>query len=515
MPERDLNYERRWWTLGVLCLSLVMIVAANTSLNVALPTLVRDLHASGSDLQWVVDAYSLVFAGLLLTAGSLGDRYGRRLALNIGLVIFGAASLVAAFSGSSALLIASRATMGIGAALVMPATLSVLAHVFPPDERRRAIAVWAGFAGIGAAVGSILSGWLLQNFWWGSIFMINVAVVVAALIAGAFLVPSSKDEHHPALDPLGALLSITGLGALIYAIIEAPGRGWLSAPTLATFLVAATILAAFAAWELRTAEPMLELRFFRNPRFAAATSTITLIFFIMFGTIFILTQYLQLVLGYDPLQAGVRVVPWAVAYMISAPLSARAVERWGQRLVVGGGLAIVALGLLILARSGVHANYPVLALSMVVLAAGQGMATAPSTGAIVASLPLDKAGVGSAINDTTREFGGALGVAVFGSVLASRYRADLAQHITALPSVAHSASASLGAALQTAGTLPRPAGTALVSVARHAYVHAFDQTLFVTIAVALFASGLVSWLLRPVRTAVEVEEYAVVAVEAA
>jgi EmrB/QacA subfamily drug resistance transporter len=514
MPERDLNYERRWWTLGVLCLSLVMIVAANTSLNVALPTLVRDLHASGSDLQWVVDAYSLVFAGLLLTAGSLGDRFGRRLALNVGLIIFGTASLVAAFSGSSALLIASRATMGMGAALVMPATLSVLAHVFPPDERRRAIAVWAGFAGVGAAVGSIFSGWLLQNFWWGSVFMINVAVVIAALVAGAFLVPSSRDDHHPALDPLGALLSITGLGTLIYAIIEAPGRGWLSSSTLATFLVATAVLAAFAAWELRTAKPMLDLRFFRNPRFAAATSTITLIFFIMFGTIFILTQYLQLVLGYNPLQAGLRVVPWAVTYMISAPLSARAVERWGQRFVVGGGLAVVAVGLLLLSRSGVHHNYLLLASSMVVMAAGQGMATAPSTGAIVASLPLDKAGVGSAINDTTREFGGALGVAVFGSVVASRYRVDLAQHLSALPAVAHSASGSLGAALQTAGTLPGPASTTLAAVARQAYVHAFDQTLVVTIAVALFASGLVSWLLRPVRTAAEVEG-AVVAVEAA
>src|SRR5579864_2129023 len=213
--DRKTEYERRWATLGVLCLSLVMIVAANTSLNVALPTLVKDLHASGSALQWVVDAYSLVFAGLLLTAGSLGDRYGRRLALNGGLVVFGAASAVAAFSGSSALLIVARAVMGIGAAFVMPATLSVLAHVFPPEERRRAIAVWAGFAGIGAATGNVVSGWLLQHFWWGSVFLLNVAVVVVALIAGAVLVPSSRDDHRPALDPLGALLSIVGLGALI------------------------------------------------------------------------------------------------------------------------------------------------------------------------------------------------------------------------------------------------------------------------------------------------------------
>jgi len=492
-----------------------MIVAANTSLNVALPTLVRDLHASGSDLQWVVDAYSLVFAGLLLTAGSLGDRYGRRLALNVGLAIFGAASAVAAFSGSSALLIASRATMGVGAALVMPATLSVLAHVFPPAERRRAIAIWAGFAGIGAAIGSVLSGWLLQNFWWGSIFMINIVVVIAALVAGAFLVPSSRDDHNPALDPLGALLSITGLGALIYAIIEAPARGWLSQTSLLSFLTAAVILAAFAAWELHTAQPMLDLRFFRNPRFTAATSTITLIFFVIFGTIFILTQYLQLVLGYDPLQAGLRVVPWAIAYMISAPLSARAVERWGQRLVVGGGLGIVATGLALLSRSGARADYPLLAFALVVLAIGQGLATAPSTGAIVVSLPLDKAGVGSAINDTTREFGGALGVAVFGSVLASRYRADLAQHLSGLPAAAHAATGSLGATLQTAGTLRGPDGATLAGLARLAYVHAFDQTITVTVLVAVFAAALVSWLLRPAAAAVEVSETVAYAAQAA
>jgi EmrB/QacA subfamily drug resistance transporter len=450
----------------------------------------------------------------LLTAGSLGDRYGRRLALNSGLVIFGAASAIAAFSGSSALLITSRAIMGIGAALVMPATLSILAHVFPPDERRRAIAIWAGFAGIGAAIGSVMSGWLLQNFWWGSVFMINVGVVVVALIAGTFLVPSSKVDHHPALDPMGAVLSIAGLGTLIYAIIEAPGRGWLSTPTVTTFIIAVAVLGAFAAWELHTAEPMLDLRFFLNPRFTAAASTITLIFFVIFGTIFVLTQYLQLVIGYSPLQAGLRVVPWAIVYMISAPLSARAVERWGARLVVGGGLGVVALGLALLSRSGTHADYPLLVLALVVMAGGQGMVTAPSTGAIVVALPLDKAGVGSAINDTTRELGGALGVAVFGSVLASRYRVELAQHLVGLPAAVHSATGSLGAALQTAGTLHGPAGGTLATVARQAYVHAFDQTIVVTVVVALFACGLVSWLLRPAPAVAEHEE-AVLAAEAA
>ncbi len=492
------EYERRWWTLGVLCLSLVMIVAANTSLNVAIPTLVRDLHTSASGLQWVVDAYSLVFAGLLLTAGSLGDRYGRRLALNGGLVVFGAASAVAAFSGSSGLLIAARAVMGIGAAFVMPATLSVLAHVFPPEERRRAIAVWAGFAGIGAATGNVVSGWLLQNFWWGSVFLLNDAIVVIALIAGAFLVPSSRDEHHPALDPAGAVLSIAGLGALIYAIIEAPTRGWLSMATFAWAGAAVVGLVAFSAWELHSRDPMLDLRYFRNRRFTAATSTITLSFFVIFGTIFVLTQYLQLVRGYSPLAAGIRVLPWAVTYMVAAPLSARAVERWGQRLVVAGGLVVVAISLAVLSRSGLHTSYGFLALSLVIMAIGQGMVTAPSTGAIVVSLPLDKAGVGSAINDTTRELGGALGVAVFGSVLASRFQVSLAAHA----GVPHAATASIGAALQVANASPRPAdANAIIAFARQAYTHAFDQTIVLTAAVALLAALLVSWLLRPAAPA--------------
>ena len=514
VPEMAREYERRWWTLGVLCLSLVMIVVANASLNVALPTLVKDLHASSSALQWIVDAYSLVFAGLLLTAGALGDRYGRRLALNGGLVLFGGASGVAAFANSSGQLIAARALMGVGAALVMPATLSVLAHVFPPEERRRAIAIWAGFAGVGAGLGGVTSGWLLQHFWWGSIFLTNVAVVAVALVAGAVLIPASRDEHRPALDPVGALLSIGGLGALVYAIIEAPAKGWLTASTALSFIVASVVLAAFAEWELRSSDPMLDLRFFRNPVFTAATSTITLIFFVMFGMILILTQYLQLVLGYSPLEAGVRVLPWAVVYMVAAPRSARLVERWGQRAVVSTGLGVVAIGLLLLSRSTIHANYPLLALSLVVSAAGMGMVTAPSTGAIMVSLPLNKAGVGSAINDTSRELGGALGVAVVGSLLASVYRSDVVNRIANLPTAAHDATKSLGAAIQSAPTLPHPAGPALVDAAQRSYVRAFDITLLVAATVALMASGLVSWLLRT-PASVPVEEPAEVAFEAA
>jgi EmrB/QacA subfamily drug resistance transporter len=488
------DYERRWWTLAVLCLSLVMIVVANASLNVALPTLVRDLDAGSSSLQWIVDAYSLVFAGLLLTAGSLGDRYGRRLALNGGLVLFGVASGFAAFANSATALIVARAAMGVGAAFVMPATLSVLAHVFPPDERPKAIAIWAAFAGVGAALGGVTSGWLLQRFWWGSIFLTNAFVVAVALIAGFFLVPSANERRRAPLDPLGALLSIVGLGTLIYGIIEAPNRGWLSMPTALTFVLTVVILGAFAGWELRATDPMLDLRFFRNPRFTAGATTITLIFFVMFGTFFVITQYLQSVLGYTPLEAGVRVLPWAAVYMVSTTRSAGLVVRFGQRSVVSTGLGIVAVGLAVLSRSTVHTNYGFVALGLIIVAAGMGLITAPSTGAIMQSLPLPKAGVGSAVNDTTREVGGALGVAVFGSIVTSRFHASIAEKVVGLPA---GAGHSLGAALQTAAALPGERGAVVASAARDAYAQAFDTTLVIGAVVALLASGLIAWLLRP------------------
>ncbi len=445
------EYERRWWTLGVLCISLVMIVMANASLNVALPTLADELHASSSSLQWIVDAYSLVFAGLLLTAGSLGDRFGRRLALNGGLIVFGAASLFAALSNSSSAIIGARAVMGVGAAFVMPATLSILAHVFPPNERPRAIAIWAGFAGFGVAMGGVVSGALLEHFWWGSIFLINVFVVGVALVAGFFLIPKSREKIHAPLDPLGALLSIAGLSALVYGIIEAPDNGWLSAQTLGTFALAIAILGAFVWWQWKAKEPMLDLRFFRNPRFTAATTAITLVFFAMFGTYFIFTQYLQFVHGYDPLSAGIRMVPWALAYIVSATQSAKLVERFGQRLVVSSGLVIGGAGLATVAvTSSLTASYWWFALGIVIEALGMGITTAPSTGAIMQSLPLHKAGVGSAVNDTTRELGGALGVAVLGSLVASHFRSSFGHTITGLPA---KATHSLAEALQHAAAV--------------------------------------------------------------
>jgi EmrB/QacA subfamily drug resistance transporter len=494
MVQEDYDFAKRWRTLAVLCLSLVIVVVGNTVLNVALPTLVRELGATSSQLQWIVDSYALVFAGLLLTAGALGDRFGRKGALTAGLVIFGAASGVSALATSADQLVALRAVMGVGAALIMPATLSILTNVFPPHERARAIAIWAGLAGAGAAFGPIASGFLLEHFWWGSVFLVNLPVVAAALIGGRRLVPRSRDTAQPPLDPAGALLSIVGLGALLYGIIEGPNHGWTDPVTLAWGLGGIAVLAVFGLWERRSTHPMLDLGFFRNPAFSSAAGAITLIFFAMFGTFFVFTQYLQLVLGYGTLEAGVRMLPMAFTMMVAAPSSARLVERFGSRRVVTTGLCLVAAGLLLLSFLSVDTPYWRLVLNLVVMAAGMGLSMAPSTTGIMASLPLGKAGVGSAVNDTTRELGGALGVAVLGSLLASRYAASLTDALGGLlqgPAL-EAAKSSLGAALGAARTLPGPAGETVAAAARSAFVDAMSTSLAVSSAVVLLAAFLVN-----------------------
>jgi EmrB/QacA subfamily drug resistance transporter len=492
MVEEGYDHSKRWWTLVVLCLSLVIVVVGNTVLNVALPTLVRDLHASNSALQWVVDAYGLVFAGLLLTAGAIGDRFGRKGALTAGLVIFGGASTAAAFSASSGQLIALRAVMGIGAALIMPATLSILTNVFPPHERAKAIAIWAGLAGAGAAVGPVASGFLLEHFWWGSVFLVNVPLVLAALIAGRVLVPNSQDPHAEPLDPRGAVLSMVGLGGLLYGIIEGPSHGWTSPATLGPLLGGVAVLAAFAAWELRAEHPMLDLRFFKNRTFSAATAAINMVFFAMFGTFFVLTQYLQLVLGYGTLEAGVRMLPMAFTMMVAAPMSAKFVARFGSRKVVSAGLSIVALGLLLLAQSNVHTPYWHLVVAIVTMALGMGLSMAPSTTGIMASVPMRKAGVGSAVNDTTRELGGALGVAVLGSLLASKFTAALPASVLALPGPARTAvQSSLGGALGVARSLPPAVGVPLEAAAKGAYVDAMSVSLVAAAIVTIAAAVMV------------------------
>lgn len=483
------GYDKRWWILGVLCLSLLVVGLDNTILNVALPTLVRDLHATTSQLQWMVDAYVLVFAGLLLTTGSLSDRYGRRYALGIGLAIFGVGSILSAISGSSNMLIVTRSLMGVGGALIMPSTLSILTNVFPVEERSRAIGVWAGVSGLGIAIGPIVGGWLLSHFWWGSVFLVNVPVVIVALIAGRLIVPNSKDPSPSALDPVGAGLSIVGLVSLVYGIIEAPSHGWTSPQTLITFAFAAIVLAAFATWEFRSDHPMLDVTFFENPRFTAANLSIVLVFFALFGSLFFLTQYLQFVLGYSALQAGVRVAPLALVLMVGAPIAGRLTARFGNKALVAAGMVSVAVGLGFLGRLTATSGYDHVLVSLLILGLGMGTAMVPATESIMGSLPLAKAGLGSAMNDTTRQIGGALGVAILGSIFASSYAAHIVTALRGLPSaVVTSSSQSIGAALQIGAKVGGTQGAAITTAAKDSFITAMDRGLVVGAVIALMGA---------------------------
>jgi EmrB/QacA subfamily drug resistance transporter len=484
------GYQHRWWALGVLCLSLVVLAMDNTILNVALPTLAQDLGATGSQLQWMVDAYLLVFAGLLLTMGALGDRFGRKLALDAGLLVFVAASAASAFAGSAEVLIAARAAMGIGAALIMPATLSIITNIFPPTERGRAIGVWAGMAALGVVMGPVVGGWLLEHFWWGSVFLINLPVVALALLAGWPLVPNSRDPSATPLDPTGAALSVAALVTLVYGIIQAPEDGWTDPVVLGAFGVAAVLAVAFIWWERRIQHPMLPMGFFRDPRFSAASGAIAMAFFALFGSVFLLTQHLQFVLGYTPLQAGVRILPVA-ALAVAAPLAARLTEGIGAKLVVAAGLLVVAGALWVLSTVQLGDGYGRVAAALALLGIGMGLVVAPATESIMGSVPLAKAGVGSAMNDTTRQVGGALGVAVLGSILAASYGAAIQPTLRgAPPQVAQTAGDSIGAAATIAAQLG-PQGWGLLEAARLAFIQGMGDALQVGAGVAALAALLV------------------------
>ncbi len=495
-------FDRRWAILGVLCLSLLVIVVDNSILNVALPTLVRDLHASNSQLQWMVDSYTLVFAGLLLTAGSLGDRFGRRGALQIGLSIFGLGSLASAFATSPTQLITTRALMGIGGAFIMPSTLSIITNVFPEHERGRAIGMWASVAGVAAALGPISGGFLLEHFFWGSIFMVNLPIVAFALVCSVFLMPTSKDPSRPRQDPVGAVLSIVGLSSLLYAIIEAPNSGWMSSRTLTVFAVAFVVIGAFAWWESFVDHPMLDTAFFKNPRFTAASSGITLVFFAMFGAIFLLTEYLQFTLGYSPLLAGAAMLPWAGVMMVTSANAARIVERFGTKWTVTTGLTTVGVALVLLTGVPVHGHFVSDVMwRMMLMAGGMGLVMAPATESIMGSLPRAKAGVGSAVNDTTRQVGGALGVAIIGSVMSSTYQDRVAKAISGrgLPRVAtEGIRSSLGGALGVAHSIGGVKGAIIVESAKSAFVTGLHEAVLVG-AAAAFVGAIIAAKFLPAR----------------
>ncbi len=492
-PTAAQVHERRWWILAVLCLSLLIVFVGNSSLNVAIPTLSKDLHASESQLQWMIAAYSLVFAGMLFTAGAIGDRFGRKGALQLGLVVYVCACLYAAWSRSTGELIAARATMGLGAAFIMPSTLSILVNVFPPHERTKAIAIWAGVVGAAGAIGPVSTGLLLSRFWYGSVFLVNVPIIATALVAGWFLLPKSRDPLEADIDPIGAILSIIGIVALVYGLIEAPGHGWTSTTTLVAFGVAAVVLLAFVLWELHTETPMLDIRYFRNPAFSTGTGGMILIFMAMYGLIFLLTQYLQLILGFTPLGTALRLLPMAVIMLVVAPLTPRLSARFGANKTVAAGMLLAALSMFLFRLTTPHTPYLAVAGMIALLNAGFALSMSPMTAAIMSAVPSRRAGAGSAMNDASRELGAALGIAVMGSIAASQFANSVDSLTRGLsPALQARASASISGAIAVADSLGGKAGAALHVGADHAFLEGMHLSVTIGAVLCLISAWLVT-----------------------
>jgi EmrB/QacA subfamily drug resistance transporter len=487
--REGLSPSQRWLALGVLCVSVLIVNLDNTVLNVALPTLVRVLHAELTQLQWIVDTYIIVYAGLVLVAGSLADRIGRKRTFLAGLVVFAAGSAWAAFSGSAGMLIAARAGMGIGGALMMPSTLAIITDIFrEATQRQRAIALWAGAGAAGGALGPIVGGLLLTRFWWGSVFLINVPVAAVGVACAIWLVPDSKNAAALRPDLAGAALSVAGLGLLLWALIEAPLLGWSSALVISAGFGALAILGVFVVWERKSSHPMLRLEFFASRRFSVAISSMGLANFGLYGALFLVTQFLQFDLAYTPLQAGLRIVPAAGAVVIVSPGAAAAVRLAGTKLTVVGGLLLIAVGLWADSGLTVTSNYGDIVPGMVLLGVGAGLAIPAAVASAIGSLPRGDTGVGSATNGTFMQLGGALGVAVIGSLLATRYQGRMTAALTAyrIPHAIHATIfGSIGGALDVAAHLSGSLGTLLADVARSAFLSGADLGLRTAAGVTL------------------------------
>jgi len=475
--------------LAVVALALMAVVSAVSGLNVALPSLARDTGASQTELTWIVDAYTIVFAGLLLLAGALGDRYGRKGVLLVGLVVFGAAAAAGLVTTDPMQLIVVRAFMGMGAAAIMPTTLSVITTSFPEAERPRAIGVWVGVAGGGAVIGLFGTGILLELFDWNSFFALNVVLSLLAAAGTLALVPRSADEHPPRLDLAGAALSLVAVAGVVFGIIEGPERGWTDALTMGALAAGVVAGAAFVAWELRAAQPMLDPRLFRVRGFSAGSLTITAQFFAAFGFLFIALQYLQFVVGYSPLRAAVALLPLP---FVLIPLARRApliAQRVGFRRLGPLGLLLMAGGFGVISQVGVELTYWLFASGLVLFAAGMALAGTPATTAITASLPPGKQGVASAVNDTARELGSALGIAILGSVLNQQYRDAMAGAVKGLPAtVAEGAQRSIAFTQSSALAQLGEAGDRLVAAARQGFVDGISGAVLTAAVVLVLAA---------------------------
>jgi EmrB/QacA subfamily drug resistance transporter len=487
-----MGHPRRWLALSVLCVSVFLAVVDNTIVNVALPTMSRQLDASVSGLQWIVDSYALVFSALLLIGGSLGDRFGRKRTLQLGIVLFAGFSVFAGESDSVGNLIAGRALMGAAGALIFPATLAILSNLFAdPAERAKAIGIWSGVIGLAVALGPVTGGLLLEHFWWGSVFYVNIPIAGVALIAGARILPESSDPDTPTLDWIGFATSAAAVVLIVFSIIEAPRYGWDSARTLGGLTLGLMVMAGFVWWEARHDEPMLDVSVFTNIRFSAASFSVTVGFLALFGFIFLVTQYFQFVRGYSTLSAGLHTLPFAIGTAAISPFSPTIANKIGPRIVVPAGLAIMAAGFVGAGFTNADSNYwGIVVASMLAIAFGLGLVVPPSTDTILGSLPPNKAGVGSAINDVTREFGGTLGVAILGSVFASVYGTRIIDRLTIDdPELFDAASESVGAALAIAEQAPPDTGPMIVTAAQDAFMAGFNQGSFV--AGAVVATGAV------------------------
>ena len=502
IPPRS-ESAHRWAVLVVLCAAALIVNVDNTILNVALPTLVRQLHATSSELQWIVDSYAMIFAGLLLVGGSLADRFGRKRLFLIGLAVFATGSIGAALSSSVNVLIGWRGIMGSGAALTIPASLSIVNDVFrDPIERARAIGIWGGTIGLGIAIGPIAGGLLLTRFWWGSVFLVNVPIVIAALVGTVLLVPNSKNPAAERPDPGGALLSIAGLGLLLWAIIEAPSHGWTSPTVVSAGLVSIAALGAFVAWEAHSTHPMLKLAFFHDRHFSIAAAGECFGVFGLMGALFVQTQFLQFELGKSPLQAGLRILPMAAVLVVSAALSPIVARLIGVKFTVASGLTAIAGGLWqISATSSLATTYGDVVPGLLLLGLGAGLLLPTATNSVVGSVPQGDSGIGSATNAVALQVGGALGVAVVGSVLLTRYQDHMTTALAGrnVPVAAsHAILGSLGGALAVGSSAGGATGTLLARAARGAFMSGMEVS-FVVGALVAFGGALLVLACLPSR----------------
>jgi EmrB/QacA subfamily drug resistance transporter len=481
--------------LAVVSLALMTVVSAVSGLNVALPDLARETGATQTQITWIVDSYTVVFAGLLLFAGALGDRFGRRGLLLGGLAIFGASAGLGMLTSDPAQLIVLRALMGIGAAAIMPTTLSVITTSFPPEDRPRAIGVWVGVAGGGAVLGLFGSGLLLEFYSWSSFFALNVVLASVALIGTLLVVPGSVDPNPPRLDLVGGLLSLLAVAGTVFGIIEGPERGWGDALTVTGLVIGITALVAFVLWELRVDQPMLDPRLFRNRSFSAGSLTVMVQFFAAFGLFFVVIQYLQFVVGRSPLQTAVAMLPLPLVMIPLARNAPRIARRVGFRRLAPVGLALTATGLVVVSQVDRELTYATFALGLVLFAMGMALAGAPATTAITESLPESKQGVASAVNDTARELGSALGIAILGSVLNQQYRDGMAEAVHGLPSaVAEGAQGSIAFTQSPELGQFGSAGLDLVVAAQQAFVDGISGALLLAAGIVAVAAVVVAIL---------------------